>query len=81
MLENYPDVLTISDIVGILNIGKNSAYKLIQTNRLHHIRVGRNIRIPKQSLKEYLLNNDKNCYNQDMQSATSFVLEVNTNDR
>lgn len=54
MLENYSDVLQIKDIMDILNIGRNSAYKLIGNGSIKSLRIGRNIRIPKIYLIEYL---------------------------
>ena len=54
MLEKYNDVLTINDIMDILQIGRNSAYKLINSGEIKSLRVGRNIRIPKVFLLDYL---------------------------
>lgn len=54
MLENYNDVLVIEDIMDILKIGRNSAYKLIKCGEIQSLRVGRNIRIPKVFLLDYL---------------------------
>lgn len=54
MLENYSDVLVIEDIMEILQIGRNSAYKLINSGEIKALRVGRNIRIPKVFLLDYL---------------------------
>lgn len=54
MLENYRDVLQIKDIMDILNIGRNSAYKLIGNGSIKSLRIGRNIRIPKAYLIDYL---------------------------
>lgn len=64
MLENYNDVLQIKDIMDILEIGRNSAYKLISSGSIKSLRIGRNIRIPKTYLLDYLTtesyNNDSN---------------------
>lgn len=54
MLENYNDVLTVKDIQAILHIGRNSAYRLIKTNTVKHIRVGNKILIPKKYIIEFL---------------------------
>lgn len=54
MLENYSDVLRIKDIMDILEIGRNSAYKLISNGSIKSLRIGRNIRIPKIYLLDYL---------------------------
>lgn len=60
MLESYKDVLKVEDVMDILNIGRNAAYKLVNNGEVKSIRIGRNIRIPKAYLLEYLL---KESYN------------------
>jgi len=54
MLEKYKDVLTVDELREILRIGRSSAYSLIKTNRIKHIRVGSKIMIPKQYVIEFL---------------------------
>ena len=54
MLENYNDVLLVEDIMDILKVGRNSAYKLIKNGIIKSLRIGRNIRIPKAYLIDYL---------------------------
>lgn len=41
MLENYCDVLKIQDVMEILDIGRNSAYKLIGNGSIKSLRIGR----------------------------------------
>lgn len=60
MLENYNDVLQIKDIMDILEIGRNSAYKLISNGSIKSLRIGRNIRIPKIYLLDYLTTENYN---------------------
>ena len=38
----------------ILGIGRNTAYELVRSGRLRSIRVGRQVRIPKNALIEFL---------------------------
>lgn len=40
MLENYPDILTIKDIMDILKVGRSLAYKLLQTGKIKSKRIG-----------------------------------------
>ncbi len=54
MLENYKDVLSVQDLYNILPIGRNSIYKLLNSNTIKNIRVGNKIIIPKQSLIDFL---------------------------
>jgi len=51
---DLPDVLTVTDLQKVLQIGRSAAYKLIQTGQLKHIRIGRSIRIPKAFLLEFI---------------------------
>jgi len=59
MLENLPDVLTISDLQKTLGIGRNMAYRLICEGHICHIRIGKNIRIPRRYLVDYI---ESVCY-------------------
>lgn len=56
MFSDYPDVLNIDDLTHMLNIGKNKAYELVNTNTIQSIRVGRKIIIPKFRVIEFLQN-------------------------
>jgi len=50
MFDEYPDIITIENLMSMLNIGKSSVYSLLQSNRIKHVRVGRKYIIPKQSV-------------------------------
>lgn len=54
MLNDYPDVLTVEQLAHILGIGQNAAYQLIKSGAVGHKRIGRNIRIPKLCVMDYL---------------------------
>jgi excisionase family DNA binding protein len=56
MFENYPDIITIEDLMDMLHIGKSSAYSLLQQNQILHVRVGRKYIIPKQSVIGFISN-------------------------
>ena len=60
MFKNYPDVVTVEQLAQMLNIGKSSAYALLQSNRIHHVKVGKKYIIPKQSVIGFL---GEVCYN------------------
>lgn len=53
-LQQYKDVLTITDIMEILHIGRNNAYKLVNSGAFRILKIGKQIRIPKVSLEKYL---------------------------
>ena len=47
IFSQYPDLVGIDDMRTMLgNIGRNTAYTLLQTNEINHIRVGRKYKIP-----------------------------------
>ena len=54
MFQNYPDVLTVAQVAQALGIGRKAAYSLVNENKLGCIRVGKNIKVPKFCLEEYL---------------------------
>lgn len=52
--DSYGDVLTVDDVCMILHIGKNSAYRLLQSNEIPNRRIKSKYLIPKQGLINYL---------------------------
>ena len=46
--------LRVEDLMPILNIGRNTAYELVRTKQIRSVKVGRQLRIPKQCLIDYL---------------------------
>jgi excisionase family DNA binding protein len=56
MFNDYPDVITIAQLMEMLRIGKSSAYSLLQQNKINHVRVGRKYIIPKQSVVGFVSN-------------------------
>lgn len=58
ILQEYKDVLTFSELKSILKIGKNQTYSLLQNNIIPSIRIGRDYRILKVDLINYLKNSN-----------------------
>ena len=56
IFSNYPDVVSLPDLMKMLNIGRNTAYSLLQSGTLKSIKIGKQYRIPKQYIIEYLEN-------------------------
>ena len=54
MLEEYKDVINVKDLCEILNIGKNTTYKLLKNNDIPNRRLGKKYIIPKFGVIEYL---------------------------
>ena len=45
--NDYPEVLNVSDIQNILDIGRKQAYELVHSGKFHVIKVGSRIKISK----------------------------------
>ena len=56
----YPDVVSIEQLMEMLHIGKSTAYFLLQSNQIQHIRVGKKYIVPKQAVIHFI---DSSCYN------------------
>jgi len=54
MLDQYEDVLTVTELQEILSVGRNFAYALLQSGTIPSIRVGKKYRIPKEAVLHYL---------------------------
>ena len=54
MFKNEPDVLTVPDVVRLLQFGKNTVYSLIKEGRIGSINQGKKIIVPKVCLVEFL---------------------------
>lgn len=55
IFDNYPDVLTFEQLREMLgNIGKTLAYTLLKNNEIESFKMGRNYRILKSKVIEYL---------------------------
>lgn len=57
MINSYDDlpvVLRIEDLMRVLSIGRNTAYELVRSGKIKGVRVGKQIRIPRSALIEYL---------------------------
>lgn len=63
MFLDYPDVVSVEQLQEMLNVGKNTAYKLINDGDIKSIKIGRTYKIPKQFVADFLLNSSNNCSN------------------
>lgn len=52
--EQLPLSLTVKELADVLHIGRNTAYQLIHDDTIHSVHVGRNIRIPRSALIQFL---------------------------
>ena len=53
-LRARPLLLRVEDLMSILGIGRNTAYELIRSGQIRSVRIGRQIRIPREALLEFL---------------------------
>ena len=51
---DYPDVLSVNDVAALLQVGRNNAYKLVQSGKLKSVRIGRTHKISKKSLIDFI---------------------------
>ena len=56
--DELPLTLRVEDLTSILDIGRNTAYELVRCKKIRSIRIGKQLRIPKQALIDYLSDDD-----------------------
>jgi putative molybdopterin biosynthesis protein len=57
MLESYNDLLTVNEVSRVMNCSEQKVRKLIKTGVLKSYRIGRQIRIKKTDLINFIENN------------------------
>ena len=55
MFSNYKDVVTVEQLAEMLDIGLTLAYRLVRQKTIKSIKVGREYKIPKQFVINYLI--------------------------
>ena len=53
-LHDLPMTLRVEDLMPLLGIGRNTAYELIHSGQIRSIRIGRQIRIQREALLDFL---------------------------
>lgn len=56
MFTSYPDLVTIKQLTKMLDIGVTLAYRLVKSNTIPALKVGRAYKIPKRNIIAYLTN-------------------------
>lgn len=57
ILNNYPDILTIDEVMEILLIGRSQCYELLSSGKLKSFKVGKKTyKIPKEAVIEFIRN-------------------------
>lgn len=52
--DELPLTLRVEDLMPIFGIGRNTAYELVRSGQIRSVRIGRQLRIPKEAVQEYL---------------------------
>jgi excisionase family DNA binding protein len=52
--RQFNDVLTFTELMDYLAVGKNTAYRLLRTNQIKSARIGHIYKIPKVAVQEFL---------------------------
>lgn len=59
IFTEYPNIVNAEDARKMLNIGRNKIFELLKTGKLKSIKIGRNYKIPKQYIIDFLNQNNK----------------------
>lgn len=52
--DDLPLTLRVEELMPVLDIGRNTAYELIRSGQIKSIRVGRQLRVPKDAVLDFL---------------------------
>ena len=53
-LDELPLALRVEDLMPILGIGRNTAYELVRSGQIRSLKIGRQIRVPRDAVVEFL---------------------------
>lgn len=53
-IDELPLVLRVEDLIPILDIGRNTAYELVRSGQIRSVKVGRQIRVPRDAVVDFL---------------------------
>lgn len=54
MFEEYPEILTVKEVRQILFIGKEKAYRMLQSGEIPAVKIGRDWRISRKAIEEIM---------------------------
>ena len=52
--DDLPLTLRVEELIPILGIGRNTAYELVRSGHIRSIRIGRQLRVPKDAVLDFL---------------------------
>lgn len=53
-LDDLPLMLRVDDLMVLMDVGRNTAYELLRYGRIWSVRIGKQLRVPKQAVIDYL---------------------------
>ena len=53
-VSEMPITLRVEELMSILHIGRNTAYELVRSGRIRSIKVGRQLRVPRDAVAEFI---------------------------
>ena len=53
-VSEMPITLRVEELMPILHIGRNTAYELVRSGKIRSIKVGRQLRIPRDAVAEFI---------------------------
>jgi excisionase family DNA binding protein len=59
IFKDFPDVVTPANLQKMLAIGRNTVYELLRAGIIPSVKIGKQIRISKQAVIDYLHNQNK----------------------
>jgi len=54
VFSEYPDIMNFNQFRKALNIGKNTAYNLLKSKEIQYFLIGKNYKIPKMAVINYV---------------------------
>ena len=58
IFKDYPDVVSVAQLMEMLHIGQVLAYKLVKSGKIKSRKIGREYKIPKANVIAYVLQGD-----------------------
>ena len=59
MINEPKDLITIEELCSLLSIGRNTAYRLLNENKIKAFRIGKVWKIPKMAIEDFILTQSK----------------------
>lgn len=57
-LSEYPDAMTVKELASFLRVGERTVYEMLLQQKMPHIRIGRQYRIPRAVVEQWMAGGD-----------------------